>query len=66
MLFWVAPVLPKSAFAVPQQSLGASQAKADSIVIHKKDHVMELMAHGKVIRTYKVALGSRRVVAEGA
>ena len=30
---------------------------ADSILILKKDHVMELMAGGKVIRTYKVALG---------
>jgi len=31
--------------------------KADSILILKKDHVMELLAGGKVIRTYKVALG---------
>jgi murein L,D-transpeptidase YafK len=31
--------------------------KADSILILKKDHVMELFAGGKVIRTYKVALG---------
>jgi murein L,D-transpeptidase YafK len=31
--------------------------KADLIVIHKRDHVMELFSHGKVIRTYKVALG---------
>jgi len=31
--------------------------KADSIVVLKKDHVMELMSGGKVIRTYKVALG---------
>jgi murein L,D-transpeptidase YafK len=31
--------------------------KADSIVIHKMDHVMELLAGGKAIRTYKVALG---------
>jgi murein L,D-transpeptidase YafK len=32
-------------------------AKADSILILKKDHVMELLADGKVIRTYHVALG---------
>gem|GEM_PF-141885 len=32
--------------------------KADSILILKKDHVMELLSGGKVIRTYKVALGS--------
>ena len=31
--------------------------KADAILILKKDHVMELLAGGKVIRTYKVALG---------
>jgi len=31
--------------------------KADSILILKKDHVLELIAGGKVIRTYKVALG---------
>jgi murein L,D-transpeptidase YafK len=33
------------------------QQKADSILILKKDHVMELLARGKVIRSYKVALG---------
>jgi len=32
--------------------------KADSILILKKDHLLELLAGGKVIRTYKVALGS--------
>jgi murein L,D-transpeptidase YafK len=32
--------------------------RADSILILKKDHVMELLAGGKVIRTYKVALGT--------
>jgi murein L,D-transpeptidase YafK len=31
--------------------------KADSVLILKKDHVMELLAGGSVIRTYKVALG---------
>jgi murein L,D-transpeptidase YafK len=31
--------------------------KANSILILKKDHVMQLLAGGKVIRTYKVALG---------
>jgi len=35
----------------------AAPQKADSILILKKDHVMELLAGGKVIRTYKVALG---------
>jgi murein L,D-transpeptidase YafK len=44
--------------AVP---LTAQQApppqKADSILILKKDHVLELLQGGRVIRTYKVALG---------
>ena len=35
----------------------ATPQKADSVLILKKDHVLELLAAGKVIRTYKVALG---------
>jgi len=31
--------------------------ESESILILKKDHVMELLAGGRVIRTYKVALG---------
>lgn len=31
---------------------------ADSVLILKKEHLLELLAGGKVIRTYKVALGS--------
>lgn len=31
---------------------------ADQILIFKKDHVLQLLSHGRVIRTYKVALGS--------
>ncbi len=31
--------------------------KADAILILKKDHTLQLFAAGKVIRTYKVALG---------
>ena len=40
---------------VPQQP--APKQKADSILILKKDHLLELLQGGKVIRTYKVALG---------
>jgi murein L,D-transpeptidase YafK len=39
----------------PTQPAGVQ--KADSILILKKDHVLELQAGGKVIKTYKVALG---------
>jgi murein L,D-transpeptidase YafK len=35
----------------------AAPEKADSVLILKKDHVLELLARGKVIRSYKVALG---------
>lgn len=41
--------------AAPQKP--ALSLKADSILILKKDHVLELLRSGKVIRTYKVALG---------
>ena len=44
------------AAALPAQQQPAPQ-KADSILIMKRDHVLELLAGGKVIRTYKVALG---------
>jgi murein L,D-transpeptidase YafK len=43
-----------AAFSPAQQS---SPVHADSILILKKDHVMQLLAKGQVIRTYKVALG---------
>ena len=33
------------------------QQRADQILILKKDHLMQLLSGGKVIRTYKVALG---------
>ncbi len=47
LLLWAAAPLTQTPVPV----------KADSILILKKDHVMELLAGGKVIHTYKVALG---------
>jgi murein L,D-transpeptidase YafK len=41
---------------LPVQQPAPAQ-KADSVLILKKDHVLELLAGGKMIRTYKVALG---------
>jgi murein L,D-transpeptidase YafK len=35
----------------------AHPEKADSVLIFKKAHVLELLAGGRVIRTYRVALG---------
>ena len=34
-----------------------AQSRVDSVVILKKQHVMELIVHDKIARTYKVALG---------
>ena len=48
ILSFAVPLLPQQ--APPPQ-------KADSILILKKDHILELLQGGKVIRTYKVALG---------
>jgi murein L,D-transpeptidase YafK len=44
------------AVALAAQSAGVPQ-RADSILILKKDHLLELLKDGKPIRTYKVALG---------
>ncbi len=49
-------LLPVFISATPAESSFPLQA-ADSILILKKQHVLELMAGSKVIRTYKVALG---------
>ena len=40
-----------------QTSQSPQPTKADSILILKKDHLLELISNGKVIRTYHVALG---------
>lgn len=47
--------LSKPAFAVSQPA--SAPSKVDSILILKKDHLLELLSNGKVIRTYHVALG---------
>jgi murein L,D-transpeptidase YafK len=61
---WLALAGVAAALLLARYATGALQAqqptptqKADSILILKKDHVMELLAGGKVIRTYKVSLG---------
>lgn len=46
------------------QAIQTPPEKADSILILKKDHVLELLKNGKVIRTYKVALGRGGVASE--
>jgi len=39
------------------QSLPHTDLRADRVVVLKKDRTLELVSHGRVIRTYKVALG---------
>jgi murein L,D-transpeptidase YafK len=53
-IIWCA-ILSFAASLLAQQP--PPKQKADSILILKKDHVLELLQGGKVIRTYKVALG---------
>lgn len=50
--------------AIQPQSSGHRSEQADSIVILKKDHVMELLSGGNIIRTYKVALGQGGLAAK--
>jgi|ERR1700722_4244317 murein L,D-transpeptidase YafK len=72
ILFWRHPrqavswlavtiLLAVTVFLADARGAGAQKPraaeKADSILILKKDHVLELLSQGKVIRTYKVALG---------
>jgi murein L,D-transpeptidase YafK len=45
-----------STIPVTAQRVTSAQ-KADSILILKRDHVLELLANGQVIHSYKVALG---------
>lgn len=52
-----AVVLLLSSQARPQLAQKPHE-QADAILILKKDHVLELLSGGKVIRTYRVALGS--------
>ena len=53
---WTAAALFTWLVASPAQQPSQNQ-KADSILILKKDHLLELISAGKPIRTYKVALG---------
>jgi murein L,D-transpeptidase YafK len=50
-------LLLATALAVSAQQSPAT-VKVDSVLILKKDHVLELLSAGKVVRSYKVALGS--------
>jgi murein L,D-transpeptidase YafK len=38
-----------------------AQSHADAIVVHKKERTLELTHAGKVIRTYRIALGSNPI-----
>jgi murein L,D-transpeptidase YafK len=40
-----------------EQQLSTAPLHADRVVVHKKEHTLELLSQGNVVRTYKVALG---------
>lgn len=46
--------------AADEQKLAAN-AKADRVVVEKKERTLTLMSHGKALKTYKVALGGTPV-----
>jgi murein L,D-transpeptidase YafK len=58
---WIAAAIVASIVSAcaltPSDRPAGTPIKADSILILKKNHVLELISTGKVIRTYKVALG---------
>lgn len=45
---------------LPGAAQSASQPTADRILVLKSAHTMELLSHGQVLKTYKVALGDPR------
>jgi murein L,D-transpeptidase YafK len=42
------------------QTLPAS-ARADHVIVRKKERTLTLMSHGKILKTYKIALGGEAV-----
>jgi len=60
---WIYVLLVGFAWTMHAQQTAAGQ-KADSVLILKRDHVMELLAGGRVIRSYKVALGQGGLAAK--
>lgn len=43
------------------QDVAKSGIHADRVLVFKKEHTLQLMSHGEVLRTYKVALGGNPV-----
>jgi murein L,D-transpeptidase YafK len=56
MKIFMAFVVFTSSWLLPGQET-TIPVKADTVLIFKKDHLLELMAGGKIVRTYHVALG---------
>lgn len=53
---WLATIACAACFSLEAQQATTAE-KADSVLILKKDHLLELSSGGKAIRSYKVALG---------
>ena len=49
LLFALSPQLQ---FSLTPANAGQGQQRADAILVLKKDHLMQLLSGGKVIRTY--------------
>ena len=60
----VAVLTARHLCAAPSQPPLPAGAKADSILILKKAHRMELLSGGRVLRSYKVALGTGGLAAK--
>jgi murein L,D-transpeptidase YafK len=56
--WWIAFFVCILTLSTQANQPSATPRKADSVLILKKDHLLELLAGGKVIRTYHVALGT--------
>jgi len=52
-----AVILPLALFPATATPQASPVPHVDSVLILKKDHLLELLANGNVVRTYKVALG---------
>jgi murein L,D-transpeptidase YafK len=62
MRIWILTGVAMLGVSMPQGALGANPAlHADRVVVLKKERTLQLLNHGKVIKTYKVALGGNPV-----
>ena len=62
MRIWVLTALSASVLcAVGFTRAMASQLHADRVVVLKRERILQLLSHGQVLKTYKIALGGEPV-----